>query len=456
MNIKHLDTTSFLGGFIALVCLGWGLDLVTTGGASGGSTPWNLRHDALYLSGLLSIGLMSLAMLLASRPAWLEGPLGGLDRIYRAHKWAGILAASFAGLHWFIDEVVSGILKGLYGQAGKVPKLHDGSLQELLRSPAKDMAEWAIYALLAMVVIALVKQFPYKPWRLLHKAMPILYLMLAFHALVLIPKGYWLQPIGLFMALLLALGIYGSVIALSGRIGRSLQVKGRLEKIEQSAPDVLRLDCQLDGRWPGHQPGQFALLTLDLDEKLGEGHHPFTIASAAIASAGGDQRISFQIKALGDYTRGLAKRLRPGQEIQIEGPYGRFQLGRQDPKARQIWIAGGIGITPFLAWLESLVQHPEQAPQATLYYCTRDAATDPFAPRLEALCAKVPGIELKIQCSGRGQRLDAQALLDNQDRQQKTEVWFCGPKGLATALKSGLEAVLGKRLAFHQEVFELR
>ena len=54
-------------------------------------------------------------MFLATRPAWLERPLGGMDRIYRTHKWAGILAVAFAALHWLLD--MSGdILKGLIGR----------------------------------------------------------------------------------------------------------------------------------------------------------------------------------------------------------------------------------------------------------------------------------------------------------------------------------------------------
>jgi predicted ferric reductase len=81
-----------LGSLLAIVSLAWGMDVLATGGSSGGTLPWVIRQEALYLSGLLSIALMSLAMFLSTRPAWLETPLGGMDRVYRTHKWAGILA----------------------------------------------------------------------------------------------------------------------------------------------------------------------------------------------------------------------------------------------------------------------------------------------------------------------------------------------------------------------------
>lgn len=449
MNTEHLRMHLMLGGLLALLCLGWAWDLATTGGATGGTMPWNLRHDALYLSGLLSIGLMSLAMLLATRPLWLEGPLGGMDRIYRAHKWAGILAAVFAASHWLI-KLSSSILKGLYGQSGKVPKLHDGSWQELLRSPAKDMGEWAVYALLAMVLIALWKRFPYRPWRFVHQAMPIIYLMLVFHTLVLAPKAYWTQPIGLLLALLLGAGVYGSLVALGGRIGRARQVQGKVVGIEQPAADILRLECELDEGWPGHHPGQFALLKLD----AAEGQHPFTIASADK----GDRRISFQIKGLGNYTKGLAQRVRSGQQVQVEGPYGRFLLARHNPKAHQLWIAAGIGITPFLAWLEALASDPQQnqASRVRLHYCTKDAETDPFVAQLQGLCTKLPRIELGIHGSRQGQRLDVHTLAATADTGPDTEVWFCGPEAMGRDIRDGLKTALGSRLSFHQEAFELR
>ncbi|MEJ1731466.1 ferric reductase-like transmembrane domain-containing protein, partial [Escherichia coli] len=75
----------------------------------------------LYLTGLLSIGLMSLVMVLAVRPAWLEGPLGGMDKIYHLHKWGGILAISFAAAHWLF-EMASDPLKEMFGKSGRPAK----------------------------------------------------------------------------------------------------------------------------------------------------------------------------------------------------------------------------------------------------------------------------------------------------------------------------------------------
>ncbi len=433
---------TLLATLVALVGLAWGWDVMNTIHPAGAHPLWIARQEGMYLSGLLSIAMMSLAMFLATRPVWLESPLGGMDRVYRTHKWAGILAVAFAAAHWLI-EMASDILKSTIGREGRLPKEKFTGLLEILRDLAEEMGEWAIYAVLAMLIITLWKKFPYRTWRFLHRAMPVLYLMLAFHAALLAPQNYWAQPVGALLALLLAAGTYGALRSLLGGIGRAREATGNIVALEHPSDDITTVRCHLARGWHGHHPGQFAFVTFE-DR---EGAHPFTIASADR----GDGTISFQIKALGDYTSGLAGRLQVGQAVRVEGPYGRFDIARCDSGARQIWIAGGIGVTPFLAWLESLQASPEQAPAADLHYCTRDRAADAFVPRLEALCSALPGIRLHIHGARQGATLQAASL----DGTKNAEIWFCGPRGLAESLRQGLRA-MDWHPRFHQEAFEMR
>ena len=431
-----------LASLFALVTFVWGWDVINTVAPAGVNPLWIARQEGLYLSGLLSIAMMSLVMLLATRPVWLEAPLGGMDRIYRTHKWAGILAVAFAAMHWLI-EWSGDILKSMLGRENRFPKEKFVGLLDVLRDLGKDMGEWAIYAVLAMLVITLWKKFPYRSWRILHRAMPVLYLMLAFHTAMLSPTAYWAQPAGVLLALLLGVGVYGAVRSLLNSIGKSREATGEIIAVEHPAADVTTVRCRLDQGWHGHRPGQFAFVTLN--DK--EGAHPFTIASADQ----GDKTISFQIKALGDYTKSLAQSLQAGQKVRVEGPYGRFDIARCNPQAQQIWIAGGIGVTPFLAWLESLQSTPQKDLTADLHYCTRDQASDAFVPRLEALCAALPGIRLQIHGARQGATLTAESLAVSKN----AEIWFCGPAGLAGALRRGIQA-LGWNPRFHQEAFEMR
>lgn len=433
-----------LSSLLALVTVAWGLALSAAEFPASSSWLWIARQEALYLTGLLSIALMSLSMLLATRPVWLEKPLGGLDRIYRLHKWSGILAVSLGASHWLIKQS-SGPLKSAIGSAGRLPKTTYDGLLEVWRELGDDMGEPALYVALAMLAITLWRRFPYSLWRHLHRAMPVLYLMLAVHAALLAPPDYWTQPVGALLALGLAVGVVAAMISLAGLVGRQRQVEATVLAI-RSEGGITEITCRLDEQWRGHRPGQFAFISFD---RL-QGAHPFTIASADC----GERTITFLIKALGGFTRRLAQRVEVGQSATIEGPYGRFQLGRRNPKSRQLWVAGGIGATPFMAWLESLQAHPEQAPHADLHYCTRDRESDPLLARLLALCATLPGIRLHVHSAHHGQRLTASGLQLADERQ--AEIWFCGPSGLAEALKKGVKASWNGRLRFHQEAFAMR
>ncbi|MFA5529736.1 MAG: ferric reductase-like transmembrane domain-containing protein [Thiohalomonadaceae bacterium] len=432
---------TFIAAFLALVTLLWGIGLASPEHVSSASLSWRVYKEALFLTGLWSIALMSLAMMLSLRPVWLERPLGGMDRVYQLHKWSGILAVTFAALHWLI-EMSDDVLKALVGRAGRGKHDFEG-FTEALRDAAEALGEWGVYLLLGMLVLTLWKRFPYRFWGWLHRAMPVLYGMLVFHSVVLAPPDYWGQPIGALLALLVSGGLIAGVLSLTGRIGRRRRVAGRIVAVASPAPDITEVTCELDAAWRGHRAGQFAFVTLHENE----GAHPFTIASADR----GDRQVTFEIKGLGDYTRGLAQRLATGQAVQVEGPYGRFDMTRSNRNARQIWIAGGIGITPFLAWLDALRAHPERAVDAELHYCIRNRDTDPFVDRLEALCAAA-GVRLHVHAAPGGCTLDAAQLAGDGTR---TEVWFCGPSGLGDSLQDGLRR-LGRRVRFHREAFEMR
>lgn len=432
-----------LFGFLALLTLAWGGSLLYGTGLPEGGALWLARAEALNLTGIWAIGLMSLVMFLSTRPVWLEKPVGGLDQMYRLHKWAGILAISFGALHWLV-EMSDDIIKGLVGKAGKISREHGSSFFEMMRDAGKDMGEWAIYLLLAMLVLTLWKRFPFRFWRIVHRVMPVLYLMLVVHALFLSPLGYWSQPVGWLLGAMLLVGSVSCVVSLMGRIGREKQVAGEIMSVSNPVPSITQVVCKVADTWPGHKAGQFVFLTLHPRE----GAHPFTIASADR----GDHCLSFQIKGLGDYTQELAQRLVPGQPVKIEGPYGCFNFS--SGKARQVWVAGGIGITPFIAGLEALAHQPELI--VDLYYCTSNSEQDPFVARLKALCAPLPQVNLHIRDTSMAGPLTAEILQREHDLLEEGEIWFCGPQGFSRALRRGLADLGLGGIPFHQEAFEMR
>jgi predicted ferric reductase len=278
--------------------------------------------------------------------------------------------------------------------------------------------------------------------------MPLIYLALVFHAVWLAPLVWWQQPIGWLMGLLLAGGSFASVLSIKGLIGKSRRVQGSITSILTSIMGITEVKCQLEHPWKGHRAGQFAFVTFEPRE----GAHPFTIASADH----GNGQITFHIKGLGDYTRQLGYRLTIGDLVTVEGPYGQFNFKQCKHNAAQVWIAGGIGVTPFLAWLEALQNQREDSLEAELHYSTHDGATDPFVKRLQAACIGLSGIQLQIHDSSQGHKLTAEQLLTQHPKAKVMEVWFCGPSSWANTLEKELRENLQGSLSFRQEAFELR
>ena len=99
------------------------------------------------------------------------------------------------------------------------------------------------------------------------------------------------------------------------------------------------------GRPVDFTPGQFAMVYLEA--KDGWHRHPFTISSAPRADV-----LRVTVKALGDYTSRLQELIEPGMPAVIGGPHGRFNHTKGTD--RQVWIAAGVGVAPFLSWLRAL------------------------------------------------------------------------------------------------------
>lgn len=413
--------------------------------------PWALRKSLLYYSGIVAIGMMSAGMILAMRLQSIESLLGGLDKHYRLHKWLGVTAVLAAVIHWLVKLEPKWLVKhgwvppDTFKTPGGVVGFFDRADPfSAVRSFAKDLGEWAIYLLIALAIIALWKRLPYRSFLKTHRLMAIIYLLLAFHSTVLFSKLGWQSPIGYLMAVIMACGVVAALVSLFGKTGSRHNHEGELTDVVQHPQDnMVEIHLKVDSGWPGHQAGQFAFLTFDPKE----GAHPFSISSAW-----NEQRdVSFHIKELGDFTRQLPKKLVPGQIVRIQGPYGRFEF--QPEGADQIWIAGGVGLTPFLARLQALDSQP-QPNRIVFYLCVRDDNTE-VVQTIRDLCEQ-KGVHLFTVVSGRDAGLTAERVRQENANWQQAHVWFCGPSGLGNVIREGLAAHGLKRERFHQELFDMR
>jgi ferredoxin-NADP reductase len=115
----------------------------------------------------------------------------------------------------------------------------------------------------------------------------------------------------------------------------------------------------------------------------------------------------------------LHDHVRVGSRLDIAHPVNLFPL---DKIARKhVLIAGGIGITPFLAQLEDL--HADAVPYE-LHYAVRSPEHAAFLPRLR----EREGERLRMYYDSESQAIDVDGLLSMQPL--GTHVYVCGPLGL--------------------------
>lgn len=437
----------FWGSLLVLSAVWWLADQ-TAPGHLNGLFAW--RGVLSQYTGVIGIGVMSLAMLLAIRPLFVERYFGGLDKMYRLHKWLGITGLVFSVSHWLIAKGPKWMVGwGWLERPARGPRtvFPDGSWQQLFaeqRGLAESIGEWAFYIAVVLMVLALIKRFPYRRFLQTHRFLALTYLALVFHSVVLLKFSYWMTPLGAILALLMAGGSIGAVMALLRKRAGGTQVTGRVAGLEKlPALGVVAIDIQLDDGWPGHAAGQFAFVTFHKEE----GPHPFTIASCWNE----DGRIRFIIKALGDYTRSLPKRLQVGDGVKVEGPYGRFDFAGSAP--RQIWIGGGIGITPFIARMKDLARQ-RSATAIDLFHTT--ATYDPLAIDKLMRDAAAAQVNLHVLWDERDGRLDLDRLVKTVPDWRNADVWFCGPARFGQMLRDGLVGLGFPEQRFHQELFEMR
>ncbi|MBW8849636.1 ferredoxin reductase family protein [Achromobacter anxifer] len=385
--------------------------------------------------GAASIAAMSLTLILSTRPRWAEPLFGGLDRMYEVHKWLGIAALAL-----------------MIGHNTFEPELENVVRETRLGEFASDVGEVAFNGLIGLILISWIKRIPFTRlelpwsiWRFTHRFTGLLFAVAALHQFAVD------KPSGLDGTL----DLYLNALSLAGLaawlfmqfVAPYLRPRAFvLENIDRHG-SVAEVTLRPEGRALRWRPGQFAFLSAP-DAGMAEAH-PFTIASAPRA----DGHLRFGIKALGGWTRRLPERLAHGQRLRVEGPYGRFVFRKR--ARRQVWLAGGIGITPFLAWAEALTDTDQQEIALVWVVTTR---TEAFAAeRLAAIAARHAGLTVHIVASAEDGRFTAQRLTQLVPFPlHESELFYCGPTGLRDAVVSGLQAAGQRPRRVHHEAFELR
>ncbi len=393
-------------------------------GSIGATSPAALSQ---YL-GVVSLIWMGITQLIATRIKGIETIFGSMDRSYILHKWLGVGAVVTAWLHSQIDADLGNIV-----------------LSRGLAGIAEDMGEVSFNGIWVLGVASIMTFIPYKLWKWSHRLIGFFFALAAFHYLYVAKPFAVFSPLGLYVAAFCLIGIASYLYLLLPRmLGHNTKRYNVTEVIDHG--DITEISLQPQGKGIVHKPGQFTFLNfnpLQFRET-----HPFTISSAPT----GDGTLRFLVKGLGSYTKRMNK-LEVGTEARVSAPYGHFQLTSDSDS--QVWVGGGIGITPFLAWSEAL--SPNWQPKTHLYYCVQRPEDALMIEQLEAAAQRVPNFSYSVIASKTGKRLSADQIVKELGyNMANTEVYFCGPVGMRNALKHGLgkHGLPGDN--FHYEEFEMR
>lgn len=408
------------------------------------------RSVFVQFSGILAVVMMAVALVLALRLRSLERWVGGLDKVYRLHKWLGIGSLVLATLHWWWAKGTKWMVGWgwLEKPAGKGAGQQLAGLEAWFRGQrglAETLGEWAFYAAAVLIVLALVKAFPYHLFRKTHKLLAVVFLPLAWHSFILMKFDYWAAPIGWLTQFAVVAGSIAAVLLLLGWPGKVRKVPGEVVSVTRY-PElrVFEFLVRVEQGWSVHNPGQFAFITSD----AAEGPHPYTIASDWNPET---RCLKFVVKELGDHTRRASHRICEGMSVTLEGPYGGFDF--EDDCRTQIWVGAGIGITPFIARMGRLASKPDNR-TIYLFHPTADVSEEALT-KLRA-DAEAAGVNLVIRCSRTEGRLTPEEIRDAVPDWQGASLWFCGPVGMARTLFNEFRRWGLPARRMHREFFEMR
>lgn len=426
------------GGVLALATLSWAV----SGMPDAMAGFWAWRREAVLLTGYAALLLMAATMVLAMRLPWLEQRLGGLDTHYSLHRSLGIATGVMLMLHWASENAPKWAVA--WGWLERRARGGHGGGPTLAHLAA-ELGEWAFYALLVLGAIALTRRVPWRWFRLSHRAFAVVALLAAFHAVVLMPARWTGTPAGIGVWLAALVVAAAACWSLAGQIGRAQRHAGRVTAVQRGPAGQLDVRIALAAPGMPFRAGQFALVRFDDDE----GAHPFSLAAAGDDPA----HLRLLVKPLGDYTRRLSQTLRAGQSVEVEGPYGRFDFAAGGE--REVWVAGGIGIAPFVGRLAHLATRGGAGCPTTLVYCVATRAEAGFPADLADLCTAA-GVQLVHHVDAEDGPVRVDSLIRRLGVQGECVVRVCGPAGLIDTLRMRCAEAGVPSARFHAERFAWR
>ena len=397
-----------------------------------GGEPNFIRRYVGEVIGSNNIMLMAISLFLATRPKWAEKYFGGQDKMYMTHRHTGTAAFLLIFVHILtVPITTTGWLLGNY------------------------LGVIAFAGIISIVLITLAPRIPflnrltggdYEDWKKLKRFIGIFFILAFIHSLTVDALDARIAITWVMIWFIIGTVSYLYTEVFGGLFKKYLPY--RVEAIKHPNPSSTEVTMRAKKQPIKKQrAGQFLFVRFPGDKALNESH-PFTISSAPAEDV-----LRLTIKASGDFTRDLFAKLKEGADAIIEGAYGMFDYKSGGPK--QIWIAGGIGLTPFLSFVRDMdgnFQH-----DVDLYYTVRHPEEAIFVHELEAAAAQNPRLKVHIRYSAKEGSLTIEDILKNTGGDLRGyDVYLCGPLPMMQAFEKKFLALGLPKSNIHYEEFNFR
>jgi len=398
----------------------------------------------------------ALNLVLGARIRFVERVFGGLDRMYRIHRVNGQVAFALLASHAFLIF------------AGRVTLSVSSGFD--LVTPRAGRVVFAGFVALTVMGIALVLtlfvRLGQEVFVYVQRTFGFVFLLATYHmfatrgAKALSPALKW------YMAALATAGI--AAFAYRSLLGNVLVRRKRYRVAAANRLDDFVTEIVMEPRGTPlrYEPGQFVFVSFRSPEmraqqravdislqrqvfsiragEIGNQFHPFSITSSPE-----DAALRITVKAVGDYTSAL-RRLESGADAIVEGPFGSF-TNRGLAQPRQLWLAGGIGVTPFLSMARSLPGG--DARPVHFYFCVERPEEAHFLDEFRAIEAGREDFRVTVVSRDTDGFLTADRIAAENPELASSDVLVCGPPAMITNLRKQLVAEGLPERQYHAEEF---
>ncbi len=413
--------------------------------STGGVVPAGqfIKQIALGL-GLAGLMIIATSFILAARYYWVTDPFG-LDAVMLFHRRMAIVGFCAILLHIAL-----------------LSYLNIGLLTRLWLPWHLQLGRIAILLLTAQIIVSIYRsqlRVEFEKWRVTHRFVGLAVLVVAFTHGLLSSGAFAPWPLRIAVAIVIAAAFWSLIWSHIVQPRRLKEYRYVVQSVGKISAGVWQIKLQpgAGGRSLRYRPGQFAFFHFHRTGADAPGEeHAWTIASSPSETDG----LMLAIKELGDFTRTIGM-TQPGDVVTVHGPFGRFSHRLHRGNDELVFIAGGIGITPFRSMIRWLTDRAENR-RVLLLYANKSAGDIPFFDELEQLRNRSEGRVRVVhvlsradeQWHGEKGRIDM-ALLKKyckDDLNGKT-FWICGPGAFTAGMIQALREAGVAEAKIHNEAF---